>query len=99
MNPLQHKVKVFVTETNLSCSLESRLLDLVSEVGELSKEMLEATHYGQQAFTPTAAFTDEYGDVLFALLCVANEAGVDVDAALAASLVKYTARLNASGSA
>lgn len=96
---LQTQVAAFVAAHGLTTSVELRLLDLVSEVGELAKEPLRATGYGSAAFSPTPAWTDELGDVLFALVCLANATNVDLHAALLASLRKYEARLRDRGSA
>jgi len=40
MRQLQDKVKIFCEDHNLSTSAEVRLIDLVSELGELAKEIL-----------------------------------------------------------
>ena len=79
----------------LHCGLESRLLDLMSETGELSKEVLKVTDYGKRPFELTDEFELEFGDVFFALLCVANEAGLDAESSLELALKKYAARLSA----
>lgn len=51
--PLQQLVSDFVAENHLETTPEHRLLDLLSEVGELSKEALKATSYGHRPFSPT----------------------------------------------
>lgn len=99
MNHLQTKVRAFVREHHLGTSIETRLLDAVSELGEVSKEVLVSTGYGKRPFAPSAAFASELGDVLFSLLCVANDAGVDVEHAVDAALAKYARRLKTSGTA
>lgn len=47
---LQNKVKRFTEEYNLTCNSEVRYIDLVSEVGELGKELLKGTDYGKKSF-------------------------------------------------
>lgn len=89
------KVAAFVKEHDLECGLNARLLDLVSETGELAKEALLSTDYAKQPFELSDAFVLEFGDVLFALLCVANEASLDAEVSLNAALKKYAARLGA----
>jgi hypothetical protein len=44
MSTLQRTVASFVEEAGIEAPLYARLLDLVSEVGELSKEILKATN-------------------------------------------------------
>lgn len=91
----QQAVARFVEEYDLEASVEARLLDIVSEVGELSKEALKATSYGREAFRKTDGWSDELGDTLFSLVCLANSSGVDLEAALDQALDKYRRRLAA----
>lgn len=44
----QTVVARFVESNDLEISVPARLLDLVSEVGELAKEVLKATRYGRE---------------------------------------------------
>ncbi len=89
----QRAVADFVAAHGLETSTEARLLDLVSEIGELAKEALKATGYGRGAFAPTEAWAGELGDTLFSLICLANGTGVDLEATLRAALEKYERRL------
>lgn len=66
---------------------------LVEEVGELARIM--ARTYGDQSFKKSdlaRSLPDEMADVLFVLICLANQTGVDLTAALAANLKKKTER-------
>ncbi|MFZ6026748.1 MAG: MazG nucleotide pyrophosphohydrolase domain-containing protein [Chloroflexota bacterium] len=94
MKQFQQQVAVFVQQNQLEIPLDRRLLDLVSEVGELAKESLSGSLYGRQRFVPGAGWADEIGDVLFALICLANTSGVDLEDALQDALNKYQARLS-----
>lgn len=95
----QQRVAAFVAEHGLEAPATARLLDLVSEVGELAKEALKGSRYGQDTFQPTATWPDELGDCYFALLGLANRTGVDLDAVLARVLAKYRERLGQRGDA
>jgi NTP pyrophosphatase (non-canonical NTP hydrolase) len=75
-------VASFVEDEGIEAPVEARLLDLASEVGELSKEALKATNYGRAPFHPSGGWASELGDVLFVLVCLANSTGVDLEAAL-----------------
>ena len=88
----QRTVASFVEEAGISAPVHARLLDLVSEVGELSKEVLEATDYGRNSFHPPDGWAGELGDALFALACLANDTGVNLEEALDAALDKYRER-------
>ena len=66
---------------------------LAEEVGEVARVM--ARQYGDQSFKPSDEAVDlgeEMADVLFVLLCLANQTGVDLDAAFARKMDKRTAR-------
>lgn len=70
---------------------------LMEEVGEV--ERLMARLYGEQSFkTPALAeaakddLPDEMADVLFVLICLANQTGVDLTQALKKNLEKKTNR-------
>jgi NTP pyrophosphatase (non-canonical NTP hydrolase) len=99
LSELQQQVGRFVEEHGLDATIEIRLLDLVSEVGELAKEPLKVTAYGRVPFVASAAWADELGDVLFALTCLANATGVDMHAALESALKKYERRIDERGTA
>lgn len=70
---------------------------LMEEVGEVARLM--ARLYGEQSFRlPEEAVTaredlaDEMADVLFVLICLANQTGVDLSGALKKNLEKKTRR-------
>lgn len=99
LRTLQHNVDLFVKESGLEAPVQSRLLDLVSEVGELSKEVLKATNYGHEPFVPRREWADEVGDVLFSLICLSNSTEVNLEEALQGALDKYRQRLGFRGDA
>lgn len=96
---LQARVAEFVRAHDLETSVACRLLDLVSEIGELSKEVLKSTSYGRSAFGKAANWEAELGDALFSLICLANSTGVDLDAALSVVIAKYELRLRTTNEA
>jgi NTP pyrophosphatase (non-canonical NTP hydrolase) len=66
---------------------------LTEEVGEVAR--LIARQYGEQSFKQSdegRQLGDELADVLFVLICLANQTGVDLTQALEANLQKKTAR-------
>ena len=96
---LQKSVARFVRRNHLETDVTHRLLDTVSELGELAKELLKASAYGRAKFAPGAGWQDELGDVGFSLLCLANSTGVDFDVAVRGALAKYRRRLAQHGTA
>ena len=65
---------------------------LTEEVGELARVM--ARRYGDQSFKAGEKdnLADEMADVLWVLLCVANQTGIDLTAAFERNLQKKTER-------
>lgn len=89
----QRTVAEFVDEHDLETPPAYRLLDLVSEVGELAKDANTSTDYGH-APSDLEIAPDELGDALFALLALADSLEIDATEALAESIEKYDARLD-----
>lgn len=66
---------------------------LTEEVGELARIM--ARTYGDQSFKESdsaADLADEMADVLWVLLCMANQTGVDMEEALKKNIEKKSRR-------
>jgi NTP pyrophosphatase (non-canonical NTP hydrolase) len=78
-------VKYFSELTNLGILME--------EVGELSRIMVRK--FGDQSFKNKEAellLADEMADVLFVLICLANQTGIDLATALENNIQKKTNR-------
>ncbi|HEX9923188.1 MAG TPA: MazG nucleotide pyrophosphohydrolase domain-containing protein [Anaerolineae bacterium] len=99
LSDIQQEVAVFVTANRLETTVPARVLDLVSEVGEVGKEVLKGSDYGHAPFEPTGEWASELGDVLFSLICIANATGVDLAEALQTVLAKYEERIAHKGEA
>lgn len=80
----QYGVRYFSELTNMAC--------LTEEVGELARIM--ARKYGDQSFKQGEEQdpADEMADVLWVLMCLANQMGVDLTEALRKNLEKKTSR-------
>ena len=66
---------------------------LMEEVGELSRLMVRI--YGEQSFKEidkSSKLSDEMADVLWVLICLANQTGVDLTEALAKNFEKKNLR-------
>jgi NTP pyrophosphatase (non-canonical NTP hydrolase) len=92
MKEIQEKINKFCKDKNLDSTLEIKVLDLVSEVGEVSKEIIKGTDYGKKDFKITENTESEIGDVLFSLITIANQLDVDLEIALEKVLEKYQKR-------
>ena len=91
---LQQKIQDFVNKNNLDSPTEFRVLDLVSETGEVAKEILKMTNYGNADLKINEDVKLELGDVLYSLIVVANKLNVNLDEALNLVLQKYERRLS-----
>ena len=80
----QYGVRYFSELTNMAC--------LTEEVGELARIM--ARKYGDQSFKQGEEHdpADEMADVLWVLMCLANQTGVDLTEALRKNLEKKACR-------
>lgn len=94
----QQRVAAFLEANDLQAPAAYRLLDTVSELGEVSKEVCTSTGYGDDPDS-VAVPEDELGDALFALLALCEELDVDADAALDTALAKYEGRIETTGDA
>lgn len=80
----EYGVRYFSELTNMAV--------LTEEVGELARVM--ARKYGDQSFKPGEKenLSEEMADVLWVLLCLANQTGVDLTEAFAQTIEKKTSR-------
>ncbi|WP_295433333.1 nucleotide pyrophosphohydrolase [uncultured Prevotella sp.] len=80
----KYGVRYFSELTNMAC--------LTEEVGELARIM--ARKYGDQSFKQGEEQdpSDEMADVMWVLMCLANQTGVDLTEALKKNLEKKTNR-------
>jgi hypothetical protein len=61
----QKSVAQFVKVHQLESSVEARLIDLFSEIGEATKEALKGSDYGKNVFSQIPTWVEELGDVSF----------------------------------
>ena len=90
----QTKVDTWITTVGVKYFSElTNLGILMEEVGELSRLMVRI--YGEQSFKETdknKKLSDEMADVLWVLICLANQTGVDLAEALQKNFQKKTLR-------
>jgi len=71
----------------------TNLAILTEEVGELARVMVRT--YGEQSFKESeegANLADEMADVLWVLICLANQTGIDLTEAFQKNILKKTER-------
>lgn len=89
----QAKVDGWIRENGGYWDEKSLMLRLCEETGELAREVNH--RFGakkKKASEGEKPLADEMGDVLFILICLANQQGIDLDEALTGVLAKITAR-------
>ncbi len=93
LSELQKRVDTWIREYGVRYFSElTNMAILTEEVGQLARVM--ARKYGDQSFKAgeTENLADEMADVLWVLVCLANQTGVNLTEALEANFAKKTAR-------
>jgi len=90
----QNRIDQWITTTGIRYFNElTNTAILMEEVGEVARIM--ARKYGEQSFKPSdeqVDLADEMADVLFVLMCLANQTGIDLTAALEKNMEKKNIR-------
>ncbi|GAA4927416.1 nucleotide pyrophosphohydrolase [Mucilaginibacter defluvii] len=90
----QHLVDSWIKTTGVRYFNElTNTAILMEEVGEVARIM--ARQYGEQSFKKSDTevnLADEMADVLFVLICLANQTGIDLTDALSKNLDKKNIR-------
>lgn len=93
LEELQRRVDAWIREYGVRYFGElTNMAILTEEVGELARVM--ARRYGDQSFKEGERdnLADEMADVLWVLVCLANQTGVDLTAAVETNFAKKTRR-------
>lgn len=90
----QKKVDEWINTTGVRYFNElTNMAILTEEVGEVAR--IISRKYGEQSFKESDKekdLADEFADVLFVLICLANQTGVDLTEALGKNLEKKSTR-------
>jgi len=90
----QHLVDNWINKTGIRYFNElTNTAILMEEVGEVARIM--ARQYGEQSFKKSDTdvnLADEMADVLFVLICLANQTGIDLTDALEKNMEKKSIR-------
>lgn len=94
LNDIQKTVDQWINTTGVRYFNElTNTAILMEEVGEVARIM--ARKYGEQSFKSSdkeVDLADELADVLFVLVCLANQTGIDLTAAMKKNILKKTTR-------
>ena len=90
----QQQVDTWIRSTGVRYFSElTNMVILTEEVGELAR--IVARKYGEQSFKDSDKqydLGDEMADILWVLLCLANQTGIDLETALRKNFEKKTTR-------
>jgi NTP pyrophosphatase (non-canonical NTP hydrolase) len=87
------KVQLFIKKNNLTPhTIETALIDLYSELGEVSKNVLTSTNYNSK--NNPVIDPSELGDVYYSLLQLSIAANIDMSKELDKVLLKYQGRID-----
>jgi NTP pyrophosphatase (non-canonical NTP hydrolase)/ribosomal protein S17 len=90
---IQSRIKKFCEKHSLESPPEHRVLDLVSETGEVAKEILKMTEYGRKPLEFRKEIKSELGDAFYSLITVADYFDINLEEALKLAIEKYEGRL------
>ncbi len=90
----QHKIDEWVNTTGVRYFNElTNMAILTEEVGEVAR--IISRTYGEQSFKKSdeqRELGDELADVLFVIICLANQTGIDLTKALEQNILKKESR-------
>ena len=94
INEAQQKVDTWIKSTGIRYFNElTNMAILTEEVGEVAR--IIARKYGEQSFKENEkdnSLGDELADVLFVIICLANQTGIDLENALRENIEKKNNR-------
>lgn len=90
-------IKEFNKRLGGSLDASTRMMDISSEAGELAKEVIKSTGYGERGFSKTNGVEMEVGDLLYSTITFALENGIDPTGAVERVILKYENRINMKG--
>ncbi len=93
----QQQAANFAEQYNLKHSPTVHALDAMSELGEVAKELLSGSAYGTQELEIRPNLPAELGDLLYSICLLADSLEIDLDMALAQTLLKYENRWQTTG--
>jgi NTP pyrophosphatase (non-canonical NTP hydrolase) len=93
----QTRANEFALERNLERAASVYALDVMSELGEVAKEMLLASDYGLRSPEFGLNMAAELGDLLYSICMLATSSRVDLEEAFSKTLDKYDRRWRSAG--
>lgn len=98
MKNYQERVEEFMDEHDMDGTPAFAVIDLMAEVGEIASDAAKSADYGLSE-EEMEIKQDEFGDVLFSLIVLANRMDVDLEEAFDEAEEKYESRIEEKGDA
>ena len=92
MDNFQNVAVALARDYDFVAPVMARYADLVSEIGELGKELLLGSNYDAAELQITNNTAEEVGDVIFALALLVNSLNLNLDECFDAAISKYKSR-------
>jgi NTP pyrophosphatase (non-canonical NTP hydrolase) len=93
LEEIQFAVNKWIQENSGYWTPLGMLAAVMEELGELSREILHLTSIkSKKASEPLKSLEMEMGDLLYAIICIANSYDISLDRAIANSMEKYQKR-------
>ena len=97
MMHFQKHTAQMTSKWGLSNDVMARYADLVSEIGEIGKELVVSTNYGNKPLKINEKLAMEVGDTIFALALLANALGLEMEECFAKTMEKCEERMAQKG--
>lgn len=97
MQILHKELNAFLEEYDLNMSAQNWFNDLVSELGEVAKELNRLTEYGRKDFKKDGQLVSEVGDLFYSLLGFCAEINIDLNECFKKTLARYKKRYKKTG--
>ncbi len=89
MRELQARIAQTADRLGLHATAPVLTLGLLTDLGRLADEALAGTSFGRRPFRPTDGWTQRLADVAFTVINLADQSGIDLEAALHSALTRY----------
>lgn len=91
MREVQTKIAQAADKFGLHANAPTLTLTLTTEIGRLADEVLTATAAGRRPFRPTEGWEQRLADIVFTVVNLADQTGVDLATALDGTIARHEA--------
>lgn len=92
----QKIVEEFIENHDMEADPSFRIIDLLSEIGEVASDAAKTSHYGRKTENLKVK-EEEIGDAIFSMLALSSSLDIDAGSALETAMDKYRERVAEKG--